>query len=359
MTAAAAPADDVVLAADVGCRRGGFRVDAAFTIREGTLTALVGPNGSGKSTVLRALAGLLPMDRGTVTLDRKLLADPSSGTHVRVEERPISLVFQDHLLFPRMSARDNVAFGLRARGMTKAAARSRADLLLGSMGLTDRASARATQLSGGEAQRVALARARAVSPRLLLLDEPFAAMDQHVRASMRADLKAHVSADSGATLLVSHDPLDVLVLADEVVVLEEGRIAQTGTPAELANRPRTDYVARLAGLNLLRGRARGMHADVGRAVVALDAAYDGEVFIAIRPTSIAVHRVQPEGSPRNVWPATVGSVELHGDQVRLTTLGPVALRADVTRSAAAELGLNPGLPVWLSVKATEVTAYPA
>lgn len=347
-----------VLDADVGCRRGEFRVDVPLTVQQGRLTALVGPNGSGKSTVLRALAGLLALDRGHVNIDGTALSDPARGVHIATERRPIGLVFQDHLLFPTMTARDNVAFGLRARGVSKPAARTAADGMLAGMGLGHRAGARPHQLSGGQAQRVALARALAVAPRLLLLDEPFAALDPQSRAQLRTDLRTHVTAFAGATIVVTHDPLDALVLADDVVVMEAGRVVQAGSPAELARRPRTDYVAKLAGLNLLRGTAFGMTAQVGTVTVAIAETREGDVLLAIRPNSIAVHLAEPAGSPRNVWRAVVTSIELHGDQVRLATTGELELTADVTTAAAAALRLAAGTPVWLAVKATEVTAYP-
>lgn len=347
-----------LLDADVGCARGDFRVDVALTVQAGKLTALVGPNGSGKSTVLRALAGLLPLDRGHVSIEGSVLSDAARGLHVAAERRPIGMVFQDRLLFPTLTARDNVAFGPRAHGMSKADARAVADLVLTGMGLTHRAAARPAQLSGGQAQQVAIARALAVAPRLLLLDEPFAALDVSVRGTVRAQLRQQLSGFTGGTLLVTHDPLDALVLADNVVVIEAGQVVQAGPPAELARRPRTEYVARLAGLNLLRGTARGTTVLVGATQVGIAAAYDGEVLLAIRPTTIAVHLTRPEGSPRNIWPAVITSVELYGGQVRLGTKGALELMVDVTTEAAAQLRLAPGLAVWLSVKASEVSAYP-
>jgi molybdate transport system ATP-binding protein len=258
-----------------------------------------------------------------------------------------------------MTARDNIAFGLRARGRHRADARAEADRILADMQLAHRADARPAELSGGQAQRVALARSLAVAPRLLLLDEPFAALDPPARAELRGDVRRHAALSTGGTVLVTHDPLDALVLADQVVVMEAGRVVQAGAPAELARRPRTEYVARLAGLNLLRGTAHGTTAVVGGTHVAIAEAHYGDVLLAIRPTSIAVHLQAPEGSPRNAWPAVLTSVEVHGDQVRLATSGPLDLLVDVTPDAAAQLRLAPGTAVWLAVKATEVTAYPA
>ena len=359
MSKPASTEPSVVLDAFIGCTRGDLRIDVPVIAKAGTLTALVGPNGAGKSTILRVLAGLLRLDAGYVRVDGVPLSDAAEGIHIATERRPIGMLFQDHLLFPSMTARDNIAFGLRAHGRSRADARAAADAALASIGLAHRAAARPAQLSGGEAQRVALSRALAVTPRLLLLDEPFAALDPRVRTRLRAELRTHVSEFDGATIVVTHDPLEALLLADQVIVVEAGQVVQAGPPGELARRPRTEYVARLAGLNLLRGTGGGTTTQVGDAAVVTSDSNDGAVLLAIRPNAISVHLDRPHGSPRNVWPARIAGVELHGDQVRLSTVGSFDLVVDVTPRAAAELALTPGSSVWLSVKATEVAAYPA
>ena len=167
------------------------------------------------------------------------------------------MVFQDYLLFPHLSALDNVAFGPRCRGTGKAEARQLALGWLDRVGLAEHARKRPRQLSGGQAQRVALARALATDPRLLLLDEPLAALDARTRLDTRAHLRGHLAAHPGATVLVTHDPLDAMMLADRLVIVEDGAIVQTGDAAAITTQPRTDYVARLVGLNLYRGRADG------------------------------------------------------------------------------------------------------
>jgi molybdate transport system ATP-binding protein len=338
--------------------RGEWELDIALQLEAGGVTALLGPNGAGKSTTLQALAGLLSVCDGRVVLDGAVLDDPRAGVRLPAEERRVGLVFQDYLLFPHLSARDNVAFGLRARGIGKAEARATADRWLTRMGLAAYAARRPRELSGGQAQRVALARALATEPRLLLLDEPLAALDAGARMSVRTDLRGHLGEFGGATVVVTHDPLDALVLAYHVVVIENGRVVQAGTPAEVARQPRTRYVASLVGLNLFRGVARdgGVVLDDGTSLTTAED-HEGPVFVVIRPSAIGVYGGQPHGSPRNAWPARLTSVEQQGHAVRLAAIGPPDVFVDVTPQAVAELGLTVGSSVWLSVKATDLLVY--
>ncbi|WP_242902156.1 ABC transporter ATP-binding protein [Actinomadura terrae] len=337
-------------------RRGAFDLDLALTAAPGEVVALLGPNGAGKSTALRALAGLVATAGGQLRVDGADLRPLPS------ERRGIGMVFQDYLLFPHLSALDNVAFGPRCRGMRRRAARRRAAGWLERVGLAEHAASRPGALSGGQAQRVALARALAVEPRLLLLDEPLAALDAHTRMEIRAALRRHLAGFTGATVLVTHDPLDAMVLADRLVVVEDGRLVQQGTPAEVARRPRTDYVARLVGLNLYRGRAEAGTVLVGEGGGTLDTvdSLDGEVFLAFAPSSVALYRTRPDGSPRNLWRARVAAVERQGDRVRVQLSGPpFPAVAEVTPAAVAELQLSEGSLIWAAVKATETHVYPA
>ena len=339
---------------------GQLHLDVDLAVASGELVVLLGPNGAGKTTLLRALAGLVPLDRGRVVLDGRVLEDAEGGEWVATEHRPIGFVFQDYLLFPHLSALENVAFGLRARGLTKVEARRRAAAWLERVGLAAHAASRPRALSGGQAQRVALARAMAGDPRLLLLDEPLAALDAATRAEVRRDLRRHLASFDGTRLLVTHDPLEAIALADRLVVLEEGKVTQTGTPAEVSEHPRSRYVAELVGINLYRGQADGRSVRLvgGGTVVAADINH-GEVFAAVHPHAVALHRRVPEGTPRNVWAGTADAVEVVGDRVRVQVTGPVPIVAEVTPAAAAELRLGDGGQVWVSVKATEVTVYPA
>jgi molybdate transport system ATP-binding protein len=345
------------LEAHVVVDRGSFNVDVALEVPDGVVLALLGPNGAGKTTTLRALAGLLPLTAGHVSLDGAVLDD--AVTRVPAEARPVGVVFQDYLLFPTMSARDNVAFGLRARGVDRAAAHAAAEALLTRFDLIGHADVRPDRLSGGQAQRVALARALAVSPRMLLLDEPLAALDAASRMTVRTDLRTHLDEYDGVTVLVTHDPLDALVLADHLVVVEEGRVVQSGTPTEVARAPRTPYVARLVGLNLLRGQAeRGTVTLDGGGALTITGDHAGTVYVALRPSAVSVFSEQPHGSPRSSWLATIRSLESRGDTIRAAVDGPPDVLVDLTAAAVAELRLVPGAHVWCAAKATDLDVYP-
>lgn len=348
----------MTLAATLVVDRPGFRLDLTLTVDAGEVVALLGPNGAGKTTALRALAGLVALTDGTIDLAGTPMA--GRGFSLPPERRDVGVVFQDYLLFAHMTALDNVAFGPRSRGAAKAASRAIGSTWLDRMGLVDLAEVKPRQLSGGQAQRVALARALATSPRLLLLDEPLAALDARTRLEVRSDLRRHLAAFDGATVLVTHDPLDAMVLADRIVVIEDGAVVQTGTPSDIVRHPRTDYVARLAGLNLYRGRASGgiVVLDSGGRLI-VDEPLDGDVFVAFSPGAVAVHRERPDGSPRNVWPVTVAGVERYGDRVRVEFTGTPSVAAEVTTAAAVDLDLLPGRAAWVAVKATETHAYPA
>ncbi|MFF2612945.1 ABC transporter ATP-binding protein [Kitasatospora sp. NPDC058046] len=340
--------------------RAAFALDLTLTAAPGEVVALLGPNGAGKSTALRALAGLLPLTGGHLRLDGRLLEDPAQRVHTPAEERPVGVVFQDYLLFPHLSALDNVAFGPRCQGRPKREARAEAAEWLERMGLADHATVRPGRLSGGQAQRVALARALAVRPRLLLLDEPLAALDARTRLDVRAQLRRHLAEFEAVAVLVTHDPLDAMVLADRLVVIEDGHEVQSGSPAEVARRPRTDYIARLVGLNLYQGRAEGSRVTLpDGTVLATTEELDGPAFVAFPPSAVTLYRERPRTSARNLWEAEVTGLDLHGDQVRVELAGDLPMAADLTPAAVAELELAPGVAVWASVKAAQTHAYPA
>lgn len=350
----------MTLHADIRVVRQDFTLDLALTVAPGEVVALLGPNGAGKSTTLRALAGLAAVTAGTVRLGGAVIEDRAGRVRVPPEQRSVGMVFQDHLLFPHLSARENVAFGLRARGVDRAAARRRADDELARVGLAGLEGRRPTALSGGQAQRVALARALATDPRLLLLDEPLSALDAGTRIEVRADLRRRLAGFDGSTVVVTHDALDAFVLADRLVVVEGGREVQAGAPAEVAQQPRTDYVARLVGLNLYRGQSTGdtVLLDGGARLTTVHR-QSGRVLVAFSPSAVALHRARPDGSARNCWQTTVRSVEQQGDTVRVRLTGALDVAADVTALSVASLGLEPGVSVWAAVKATETSVYPA
>jgi molybdate transport system ATP-binding protein len=215
------------------------------------------------------------------------------------------------------------------------------------------------ELSGGQAQRVALLRTLATEPRLLLLDEPLSALDVTIRAEVRRELSRQLASFRGVRLIVTHDPLEAIALADRLVVLEKGHVVQSGTPEEVTARPRSRFVADLAGVNLLRGNGRGDHVELAGASIAAPDAGDGDVFAVIHPRAVALYLARPEGTPRNVWQGEVEDIDLHGDRVRVRVKSPVPLVAEVTPAAVRDLRLHAGASVWVAFKATEVSVYPA
>jgi molybdate transport system ATP-binding protein len=337
---------------------GTLALDVELAVDDGSTLVILGPNGAGKTTVLQALAGHRALQRGEVRLGPRVLDDPARAIAVPPEDRRIGFVHQDLLLFPHLSALDNVAFGPRSTGRTRVDARRIASDWLARMDLAEHASSRPDQLSGGQAQRVALARALATAPELLLLDEPLSALDASTRADTRRRLRQHLAGFPGPTVVVTHDPLDALLLGDEVMVMEGGRVTQAGPVREVTARPRSGYVAELLGVNLMTGTGRGeaVRLDRGAEVVSAEPA-EGPVFVTIAPSAVVIGLDQPSGSARNRWPATVAAIDLLDRRVRLRLEGPVPLIAEITPMALADLGLDVGSTVWASVKATEVTTY--
>ncbi|MEO8292768.1 MAG: ABC transporter ATP-binding protein [Actinomycetota bacterium] len=352
------------LEVDVRVAAGAFTVEAAFAAGPGTV-ALLGPNGAGKSTLVAAIAGLRPPDRGRIVLDGRVLDDAADVVHVPPEDRRIGVVFQDRLLFPHLSALDNVAFPLRAGGASRSDARARAAGHLESMAPDVRPDARPPDLSGGEQQRVALARALVTEPRLLLLDEPLAALDVAARTAVRRILREVVAAFEGPCVLVTHDPVDALTLAARVVVVEDGHVTQSGTPDELRRAPRSSYAAALVGTNLFRGSVEPLEPGVGRLrardgelLVPWTGAAAGDVVALLDPVDVALHLLLPEGSPRNVVEGRVTEIVIEGTRARVRVDGRPSLVAEITPGSVQRLGLREGDRVWASFKTVEVRVEP-
>ncbi|WP_405508348.1 ABC transporter permease [Streptomyces cyaneofuscatus] len=323
----------------------------------GTTLAVVGPNGAGKTTLLRALLGLTPRAHAELRLG------DSDVTALPPHRRGVAWVPQDGALFPHLSALSNTAYGLRTHGVPRAEARRAAQSWLDRLGVGHLAHRKPGQLSGGQAQRVALARALAARPRLLLLDEPLAALDQTTRAHVRHTLRRHLAEFGGVCLIVTHDPVEAVSLADRVLVLDDGRVLQDEPPAEVTRHPRSPWVARMLGRNAWPGTATADGLDLaggGRLVVAEPLAPGTEALAVIAPEAVSVHREKPAGSPRNVWPGTVREITSGGSRLRLLITSDRApdLVAEITPQAAAELRIADGTEVWTGVKATEVTVVP-
>jgi molybdate transport system ATP-binding protein len=323
-------------------------------IAEGETVALLGGNGAGKSTVLGVIAGQLRAGSARVVLGDRVLT--GRGAWVPPHARDVALLAQEALLFPHLTVGANVAFGPRSRGVGRRRARAAAGEWLERVGVAELASRRPAELSGGQAQRVAVARALAADPQVLLLDEPMAALDVNVTPALRHLLR-EVLRDR-TTVIATHDVLDALLLADRVVVLEGGRVVEQGPTAEVLSRPRSEFAAQIAGLNLLAG------VWDGQALVARDLRVEGmertpvtagaEVVAVFRPSAVSVYLDAPSGSPRNAFVVTIAALEPHGDQVRVRGGGMSAL---ITPHAAAELALAPGNRVTFTVKASEVDLY--
>jgi len=342
-------------------------VDLRLDVSPGQVVAVLGANGSGKTTLLSLVSGLVHPDVGRVTLDGRILVDTEQVVWVPPHQREVVLLAQEALLFPHLSVADNVAFGPRVQGQGRRLAHERARHWLTAVDATQLADRRPAQLSGGQAQRIAIARALAADPAVLLLDEPMAALDVAVAPALRQLLRKVLADAERTALLVTHDILDALALADRVIVLESGRIVEDGATRSVLTQPRSAFAARIAGINLLPGvaDAHGLVMPSGTHVHGLldPSCVPGDSAVAVfRPNSVAVHLTPPGGSPRNHLSVTVAALEPHGELIRVRATdsddGVAGLIADITASAAADLDLIPGKEIHYAVKATEVTIYP-
>jgi molybdate transport system ATP-binding protein len=351
-------------------------LDVDFAVAPGEVLAVLGPNGAGKSTVLHVIAGLVHPDEGSVRAGTRTLTDTATGVRVETHDRRVGLLLQDPLLFPHLTVAANVAFGPRSsRRLSRRESRSAAQRWLGEVDAVDLVDRSPRQLSGGQAQRVALARALAAEPDVLLLDEPLAGLDVAVAASMRKVLGAVLARDGRSALLVTHDLLDVVTLADRVVVLESGRIVESGTTTEVLAAPRSFFGARFAGVNLVAGTLTGRdalrtqwgsvwHGEAGPSAVDADAVDSADVTRAVAvfaPAAVAVYRDEPHGSPRNTVEVVVSELDSRGPAIRVRAEeqpdGAPGLAADITAEAAAELRLAPGERVYFAVKSQSVVLH--
>ncbi|GAB3554334.1 molybdate transport system ATP-binding protein [Actinopolyspora lacussalsi] len=356
------------LVAEVRLRHGDFTLELACRVPPGEVLAVLGPNGAGKSTLLTALTGSVRPEQGRIRLADHTWLDTRRRIDVPTHRRGVGLLAQRAMLFPHLTALDNVAFGIRASGSRRKPARRAALEWLRRTEAGDLGDREPSELSGGQAQRVALARALAAEPELLLLDEPLSALDVAAAPAMRGLLHRVLGQQRRPCVLVTHDVLDAVVLADRVLVLDRGAVVEQGSTHRVLSRPRTAFTARIAGLNLITGTATGetVRTPRGRALhgSAAEPTTPGEPAAAVfPPTAVAVHPHAPEGSPRNAIPVRVVGMEPRGDAIRLRGEtdphdSEAALAADITPAAVAELGLRIGDEVFFAVKATEVAIHP-
>ena len=335
----------MTLDARLAVTRGPLSLDLDLTVPSGAVLALLGPRGAGKTTALEAVAGLVPLDAGHVRVGERTLDDTAGGIHLKAAERGIGMVFQDYRLFSHLSVVENVEFGVRAQGMKKKPARDRAAEWLEAVGATNLADRAPSTLSNDEAQRVALARALAIEPSVLLLDEPLAGIEASLRMRVRGELAQRLRENGAATVLVTHDLVDALVLADSVIVLEEGRAVQAGTPVEIAASPSTQFVARLVGLNL------------GPAPIS--SKLEEGISLAFAPSAVRVTRDRPRDDPSShVWRATSPALEQLASLVRARATTPMydTILADIAPTQLAGLNSALGTQVWMSVSVRDARA---
>lgn len=342
---------------------GATRLDVDLDIDAGSVVAVIGPNGSGKTTLLKSVAGLVdPGPAGEVSVAGRDVTQLAPGS------RRVAYVPQQGALFPHLSVLDNVAYGLRAGGKRRSAARTEAAHQLKRLDIKDLAARRPVTLSGGQIQRVALCRALAIDPEVILLDEPTASLDAVGRADVLSLLRHHLDDFAGVTLLVTHDPTEALTVAARVVVLSEGRVVQDAPPDALAREPGSPWLAQLLNLNAWTGQTTDTGAitlDEGGILTVAESGRPGRsVLVCTAPTSVTLFDAAPSTSARNTWSAEVVGTHTLAGRVRVTLRavgsgsGPTEVVAEVTTAAVADLGITPGAQLWVSVKATELAVSP-
>lgn len=339
---------DFLLDARVVLDRGDLQLDAELQVRHGEVVAIMGPNGAGKTTLLDALLGWLPLREGWIVLDGDTFEAPTQEAVTATHRRSLGMVFQDGLLFPHLKVAGNIEFG----------ADLNTDLaeLVETLEVSELLEKFPSQLSAGQTQRVALARTLAARPKMVLMDEPLAALDIGGRSRARALIGTALAGNLSGALIVTHDPTDAFTLAQRVLVLENGRVTQFDTPSVIQSQPQSRWIADLMGWNIFHGVAKGplLAMPNGTEIATSGTELVGPVTVMINPAAVALFPERPVGSPRNSWLCRVQGVQLLGDVARVSLSGPLNIYADVTATAAAELNLTEGTEIWVSVKATEV-----
>lgn len=340
---------------------GGVQVRFSIPLETSRIVVLFGPSGSGKSTLLHCLGGLLQPDRGEIRYAGSVWFDGARGISLPPQRRSVGLLFQDYPLFPHLTVRENIAYGLRR--WSRAEREQSVGRWVDRFQLAGKEGRLPSSLSGGEQQRVALARALAPRPRLLLLDEPFSALDLRTRALVRGELKKWIQEERAAALVVTHDMIDAMTLGEDLIVLSEGAVLQRGNPRDIFNRPASPEVAKIVGVeNLLpaqvvlasEGRVV-LEIGKGRLIAAGEAPPGGRCLVSIRAEEVILERGQPaQSSARNRLPGFVQELIPMGAQIRAVIDCGFSLTALVTRQAAEELALRPGAEITAVIKASSV-----
>ena len=354
-----------MLSVDVKKKLREFSLEIGFEVKPAETLVIIGPSACGKTTTLNLIAGLMDPDEGRVALGDRVLFDRRSGASVPTEQRRIGYVFQDFALFPHMTVKENVAYGLQARRRPKAEIPKKVDEVLGLLGITHLRERRPEALSGGERQRVALARAIACDAEILLLDEPLGSLDAQTRNRVRGELQRMLRVIGRIAIMVTHDYIDALTFGDRICVMDRGRVLQMGPRDELLHHPKSRFVADLTGVNFFEGTISSGSKDglvevwVGESCVhvASERRDMGGVLVAFFPSDVTISTERPSGSARNVFQSQIKEIIHLGDKVRLSLNGAMPMCAEISADTREEMSIGEGDTVYASLKATAIRTY--
>lgn len=332
-----------------------------FSVEAGRTVGLIGENGSGKSTSLKIISGLMKPDSGKITLDGEVLYDSSKHIFKDPEVRNIGYMFQNYALFPHMTARENISFGLKNQKMPKDYIKSRVDELVERMGLAEIENESVTKMSGGQRQRTALARALAPSPSLLLLDEPLAALDVKTQEQMRRELASAIREEGTACILVTHSIIDAMAIADTISVIQRGKIIASGQPEKILHNPLYGFTVS-ENPNIFRGEvfvkeSGAVCVNVGNVCMRAVTTLSGTVSVSIRSEEIIVSKEKLMSSAVNSFAGKITDISFNDAEVFVYVDIGIELAAAVTKQSLERLGLKKGDEVILTFKATAVKVF--